>query len=134
MYILATTASVSGLGLAYIIAKHLNYVREATHEEIIVKVEETKSLRVIFYKYILLPILDIWNSRVKIWLYQNIEKLAKKFRIVVLRVERLLLRFTNYIRGKHEVERNGNQSEYWKNMNDFKQEINNNEDRPEGIK
>ena len=46
-------------------------------------------------------------------IYKEFEIVISKFRINVLRMERLLLQLANYIRGKREVKMNGNSHSYW---------------------
>lgn len=46
-------------------------------------------------------------------IYKEVEIVISKIRINVLKIERLLLRLTHYIRGKREVKKNGNNHPYW---------------------
>ena len=120
MSIFITTAVLSAIGIIFIIVRHLDYVRNAASEDFSRRIRGTKSLRKTLREWILIPLIKIWDDKMRIWLYGNIEKGAHKFRGVVLKIERRILKFTNYIRGKREIGKNRNHSEYWKDIHNFK--------------
>lgn len=130
MEILLATFSISLIGMVGMIFARFSHIKEMSHEQIALKIRTTKSLRKIFYKYIISPLVDLWHLVIKIKFYKTTEKSARKFRIFVLKTERILFRFTDYVRGKHVVEKNGNHSEYWHNINEFKNGLNKDENKP----
>lgn len=101
-------------------------------EELLVKLQETKYLFSDFYEYIVTPTVNFWRNSVLPNLYKEFEKTVSRFRINLLKIEGWLLKLTNYIRGKRQIQNNngnGSQSQYWKDVNDFKNGLNGNGDK-----
>ncbi len=99
-------------------------------KELLVKLQETKYLFSDFYEYIVTPTVNFWKNSVLPNLYKEFEKTVSRFRINVLKIECWLLKLINYIRGKRKVSNNGS-SEYWKDVNDFKNGLNGNDKKEE---
>jgi len=116
----------SGIGMAFLVLKHLKEVRIMSKGELIEKLKESKPLISDFQEYTFIPMINFWHDIFLPRLFREGERVISKFRILVLRVERKLLQLTNYIRGKRELKINGqNKSPYWeeiKKANEEKEE------------
>lgn len=124
MEILIITAFVSAAGIMIILFRHLSYVRNISQEQLLSRINTTKSFRKSLYGIIVTSSINRWNNYGRKWFYGFIEKIIGKFRVIILKIEKLLLRFSNYIHGKHEIKKNGNHSEYWQNITKFKNGLN----------
>lgn len=79
-------------------------------------------------KYILRPLVEFTGSVVQPASLKLLEKALRRFRIVVLRVEKMLHRLSDYFRGRRIAIKNGNgnkgkNSEFWSEVNKFKDEL-----------
>lgn len=78
------------------------------------------------------PAIRVQQENVRINVYKEIEKMARRFRIITLRLECLLMRFTEYIRGKRVMAANGHKpacrSHYWEQLNNCKNGTSNKEE------
>ena len=110
----------------YLLMSRLRETRVMKEEELMVKLQTSKRLFVDFQDYVVAPTVNFWNSSVLPNVYKEFEKFVSRFRVNVLKIEGWLLKLTNYIRGKRNVQNNGCSSDYWKDMNSFKNGINNN--------
>ncbi len=122
---------ISGGGMLYLVGNRFRTVRIIEEKELLVKLQSSKSLFADFYTYIIVPTVNFWSNSVLPNLYKESEKTVSRFRINVLRIEHWLLKLTNYIRGKRQVQNNGSQTEYWKDLNESKNGNGNGEKKPE---
>lgn len=127
MEIFIITAFVAMLGMVFMISRHLPYLRKITHEQINYKMSRSRSLRGTIYNITINPFINLWHKHLHAELLNLLMKIIKRFRIIILKIERILFKFTNYIRGKHEAKKNG-ETKYWKDINDFKNDLNNSND------
>ena len=120
----------SAAGMLYLVGSRFKAVRIMKEEELLVKLQETKYLFSDFYEYVVTPTINFWRNSVLPNIYKEFEKTVSRFRINVLKIECWLLKLTNYIRGKrnNQCNSNGSQSQYWKDVNDFKNGLNGNDD------
>ena len=72
-------------------------------------------------QYIVIPIKNFWEGNFIPFLYKEIEKISRQFRIYVLKLENKLFKFNSYIRGKRIIKENGTSSEYLQKLNGFKE-------------
>jgi len=121
----------SAAGMLYLAGNRFKTVRIIKEEELLVKLQKTKHLFSDFYEYVVTPTINFWMNSILPNLYKEFEKTVSRFRINVLKIECWLLKLTNYIRGKRSAQCNGNgsQSQYWKDVNDFKNGLNGNNDK-----
>jgi hypothetical protein len=118
--------SIASFGLmVFFILNRLDYVRAMPEEEFSSRLKSSQPVFTDVYFYIALPASNFFRTFVLPKIYKEFEKTISRFRINVLKIESLLLRLTNYIRGKRKVCDNGDSSKYWKDMNKFKDELNN---------
>ena len=118
----------SGSGMFYLIWSRFKAVKIIKEEELLVKLQGTKYLFSDFHDYVVIPMINFWKNSVLPSIYKEFEKVVSRFRINLLKIEGWLLKLTNYIRGKRNNQCNGNgsQSQYWKDVNDFKNGLNGN--------
>lgn len=110
----------SGGGIVCLVINRLKAARLMGERELIIKIQESKSLLADFYEKVINPTVNFWRKSLLPPLYKEFEKIISRFRINVLKIESWLLKLTNYIRGKRNVQSNNHHSQYWKEMNDFK--------------
>lgn len=117
MNILIYIAILSAAGIAILVSKEVFFARAMPKEEFERKLSESKPLFYDLNARILIPVAVFLHDSLSPKIYKEFEIIVSKFRINVLRVERLLLRLANYIRGKREVKINGNKHPYWNQVN-----------------
>lgn len=73
---------------------------------------------------VVVPIKNFWEYRFIPFIYKEVEKFSRQFRIYILKLENKLFRFHGYVRGKRIIKENGTASEYMRKLNGFKEEEN----------
>jgi len=110
----------SAAGMLYLAGSRFKAVRMMEEKELLVKMRESESLFSDFHNYIIIPSINYWKNSILPNLYKEVEKNVSRFRINLLKIECWLLKLTNYIRGKRNIQNNGYPSDYWKDVNDSK--------------
>ena len=123
-------ALLSAAGIVFLFSKGVSFARALPKEEFERRLGETRPVFHDINTRIIVPFAVFLHDSLSPKIYKEFEIVISKFRINVLRTERLLLRLANYIRGKREVKMNGNSHPYWKQVGgaDSKDK---NEDKPE---
>ena len=129
MNILIYIALLSAAGIAFFVSKGVSLARAMPKEEFEQRLGESKPVFYDINARIIIPSAVFLHDSLSPKIYKEFEIVISKFRINVLRVERLLLQLANYIRGKREVKMNGNGHPYWNQVggSDSKDK---NEDKP----
>ncbi|MCX6731538.1 MAG: hypothetical protein NTX55_00945 [Candidatus Parcubacteria bacterium] len=124
---------LSGGGMFYLVWGRFRTAGAMSESELTEKILASRSLFADFHDYIVIPSVNYWKNSILPNIYKEFEKTVSRFRINVLKIEHWLLKLTNYIRGKRNAQCNGNggQSPYWKDVNDFKNELNGNGEKKE---
>lgn len=122
MYALILAVVFSSAGMVFLLFKPVAEAREIPREEFINKLRLSKSVFDDFSYRVAEPFKNIWKNLLLPLFLKKSEKIVARFRISVLKTERLLLQLTNYIRGKRENGNNGH-TPYWKDLNDFKNNL-----------
>jgi len=104
----------------YLAGSRFKAVRMMEEKELLVKMRESESLFSDFHNYIIIPSINYWKNSILPNIYKEFEKSVSRFRINLLKIEGWLLKLTNYIRGKRNIQNNGYPSDYWKDVNDSK--------------
>lgn len=130
MNILIYIAALSAAGLAALVFKGVFWARMMPREEFEKKLDESKPVFYDINAKIFVPAAVFLHDFLSPKIYKEFEIIISKFRINVLRMERLLLQLANYIRGKREVKMNGNKHPYWNQVGGAKPE-DKKEDKPE---
>ena len=117
---------VSSAAVIALFAKDYSRVKSLGEEEISSRLDSTKPFWSDLHNLFVVPTIRVHQERVRPTAYKEIEKMARRFRIVALRVECLLMRFTEYIRGKRTLQSNGHKSHYWEQLNNCKNGTNGN--------
>lgn len=130
MDILIYTALLSAGGIAFLFSRGVSFARAMPKEELERRLSETRPVFYDINARIIIPVIVFFHDSFSPKIYKEFEIIISKFRINVLRVERLLLRLANYIRGKREVKMNGNSHPYWNQINNSDSK-DKNEDKPE---
>ena len=122
-------ALLSAAGIAFLFSKGVSFARALPKEEFERRLGETRPVFHDINTRIIVPFAVFLHDSLSPKIYKEFEIVISKFRINVLRTERLLLRLANYIRGKREVKMNGNSHPYWNQVGgaDSKDK---NEDKP----
>ena len=122
-------ALLSAAGLVFLFSKGVSFARALPKEEFERRLNETKPVFHDISARIIIPFAVFIHDFLSPKIYKEFEIIISKFRINTLRMERLLLQLANYIRGKREVNMNGNSHPYWNQINgsDSKDK---NEDKP----
>lgn len=124
---LISTIVFSGVAVFAMVYKGYSNVKNMSDEEINKGLSASMPVFHDFHRATVVPSVDYWKNTALPWVYKETEKIVSRFRINILKMERKLHSFTNYIRGKREISgNNGNegQSQYWNNVNDFKNNLN----------
>ena len=116
LILLAISVSV----LIALLAPSFLRIKGLKKEEIQAGLNSTKPFWFDFHNLFVAPAVRVHRENVRPTTYKEIEKMARRFRIIVLRVECLLLRFSEYIRGKRVMSSNGHKSHYWEQLNNCK--------------
>jgi|SRR3989339_140254 len=106
-------ALLSAAGIGFLFFKGVSFARAMSKEEFERKLNETKPVFYDINAGIVIPFAVFLHDSFSPKIYKEFEIIISKFRINALRMERLLLRLANYIRGKREVKMNGAGHSYW---------------------
>ena len=123
-------ALLSAAGIAFLFSKGVFSARALPKEEFERRLGETRPVFHDINVRIFIPFAVFLHDSFSPKIYKEFEIVISKFRINVLRTERLLLRLANYIRGKREVKMNDNNHPYWDQINGADSK-NKNENKPE---
>ncbi|TSD02147.1 MAG: hypothetical protein Athens071424_182 [Parcubacteria group bacterium Athens0714_24] len=110
---------ISALGIFYLLTGRIKGILPLSEEDILLKIRAMRSVSSDLHDYIIVPTSAFWKNVVLPKIYKDFEKMISRFRINILKIECWLLKLTNYIRGKREIQCNGN-TEYWKEINESK--------------
>lgn len=129
MNILVYAALLSVAGIVFLVLKGVSFARTMPKEEFERRLNESKPIFHDINARVIIPFAVFMHDSLSPKIYKEFEIIISKFRINVLRMERLLLQLANYIRGKREVKMNGNSHPYWNQVSgsDSKDK---NEDKP----
>ena len=111
---------ISVVALIALLAPSFLSIKDLRKEEMQVGVNSEKPFWVDFHNLFVVPVIRVHQENVRPTTYKEIEKMARRFRIIVLRIECLLLRFSEYIRGKRVMSSNDHKSHYWEQLNNCK--------------
>lgn len=106
------------------VLRRLKEARAMSEAEFLARLRQTRPVFSDFNQHLVAPAMNLWKTAVLPAIYKEVEKLISRFRINLLKIEGWLLRLTNYIRGKRKIQSNGQSSPYWKDINDFKNGLN----------
>jgi len=106
-------ALLSAAGIGFLFFKGVSFARAMPKEEFERKLNETKPVFYDINAGIIIPFAVFLHDSLSPKIYKEFEIIISKFRINALRMERLLLRLANYIKGKREVKINGAKEAYW---------------------
>ena len=106
-------ALLSAAGIAFLFSKGVSFARAMPKEEFEQRLNETRPVFHDINARIIIPFAVFLHDSFSPKIYKEFEIIISKFRINVLRMERLLLQLANYIRGKREVKMNGAGHSYW---------------------
>ncbi len=95
-------------------------LKGVSESEFASRLTETKPFWLDFYEMFFIPAFRAYQEKARPFILKEIEKLTRRFRIIVLRTECLLMRFGEYVRGKRVVSPNGHKSHYWEQINNCK--------------
>lgn len=110
----------SGIGMFYMVASRIEEVRAMSRGQFISALRESKPVFSDFNHYFVSPIVHFTQTIILPKIFKEFEKMISMLRINILKVEKLLLDLSRYIKGKREIKTNGKRNPYWKDMNDFK--------------
>lgn len=119
-------------GLAVLLGPGFLRLKNFSEEELAGGLAETGSFWAEFRGFFILPIAQIYGEKFRPKTYKEMEKMTCRFRIIVLRVECLLMRLSEYLRGKRIMSSNGHRSHYWEQFNSCKNGANNQENNTPG--
>ena len=71
-----------------------------------------------------------WEDFLRDALYNTVEKQLTKFRLLVMKLERRLQNLTEWLKGRRLAPPNGQKSEYWQQISDWKNGEKNGDDLP----
>ena len=111
----------SFIGISALLLRGFSIIGEISEEELLSRRALSKPFWDDFRKLIVAPTVRIHREKVLPKTYKEIEKLTRRFRLIALRVECLLMRFSEYIRGKRIMaDTNDHKSHYWEQLNNRK--------------
>jgi len=112
--------AISVAALVVLLAPSFLRIKDLKKEEIRASIDSTTPFWLDFHNLFVVPVVRVHQESVRPTTYKEIEKMARRFRIITLRIECLLMRFTEYIRGKRTVATNDHKSHYWEQINNCK--------------
>ncbi len=112
--------AISIVSLVALLAPSFLRIKELRKEEIQINVNSVKPFWLDFHNLFVVPVVRVHQENVRPTTYKEIEKMTRRFRIIILKIECLLMRFTEYIRGKRTIAANGHKSHYWEQLNNCK--------------
>jgi hypothetical protein len=130
-FLILLLISIGGLALLFI--KRFSILKTVPKEEIFSRYNSERPFWSDFHNLFVAPTIRVHQEKVRPTTYKEIEKMARRARIIMLRIECLLTRFTDYIRGKRVASINGNKcgcankSSYWQQLNNCKNGVHNQE-------
>lgn len=116
------TTAFSAIGLIVLIGRAVADARKISREEFRARFMETKPFFHDLNVRVVLPLMGYLSVVILPKIYKEFEIVISKFRINVLRIERMLLHLAHYMRGKREVKINGGAHPYWNNLSSPKDE------------
>lgn len=93
------------------------------------KINETQDFWSDFYELLIIPSIRFYQGKIIPFLLKEVEKIARRLRIINLKLECLLLRFTNYIKGKRELQNGKCSSAFWQELKNTKNGVNHKEEK-----
>lgn len=123
------TAVFSAIALIVLVGRAAADVRNINKEEFRARFIETKPFFHDLNVHFVFPLMRYLSIVILPKIYKEFEIVISKFRINVLRIERILLRLAHYMRGKREVKINGGAHPYWNNLGSPKDDKNFNPDK-----
>ena len=118
--------TVAFCSLAVLLGRDFLRIRKFSKEELLKGIRGTDFFWNEFHDFFVSPVVRIHQENVRPKTYKEMEKLARRFRIIALRSECLLMRFSEYLRGKRTMQGNGHKSHYWEQLNNCKNGANDN--------
>lgn len=115
-------AIFSAFGMSFLFVREFSAVKKLSSADLM---EGLKSSKPLFYDIntrIVLPTMSYIYVIMAPKVYKEFEIIISKIRINVLKVERVLLHLTHYIRGKREITSNGGSHPYWNALSEAKKE------------
>ncbi|MBU3925788.1 hypothetical protein KJ763_01310 [Patescibacteria group bacterium] len=123
--------AVSFIAMSVVIGRHLKEIRMIVDNESISNFDFSRSLAKSFYCSTKNFLVCFWRNyfvplclRITEIIIVALEKMTKK-------IQFCLVRFSNYIKGRRKISNLKNNSEYWDDMIDFKNNLNENGDNNE---
>lgn len=132
--VLISLMAFSGLGMVILFGKQLIEVRKLEKEELARKVDPAKLSFKCFCVAVFRFIKNIFKNIFIPFFYKVTERIIFGLGLFIKRIEKILLKLDNRIRGKYRViknNNNGNSSKYWGDVVDFKNGLDGNGDKPE---
>lgn len=118
MLFFITIFILSGINIAILLSKRVSKARLLSEEELELVINSKDNN---FFKevsnYLFIPVFNFWDTVIVPQIYHKSEKTAHRVRIYTLKIERMLHKFANYIRGRRELKINGSASVYLKDLN-----------------
>jgi len=122
--VLIILATFSGIGMAFIFVRLFLLARRMSEEELVEALRSSKPTFSEFHNAAIILLLNFWEIRVIPSFYGVTERLISRVEILVRKFDSRLSRIRDYIHGKTHPRGNGG-SEYWNNINNFKDNLKN---------
>jgi len=131
----ASLAAFSLAGLTILYLRHLHAARLMSVDELEAFIRERHSPFYDVGEHLLIPIFQKFKGFSHFLFYKSAELVMRGCRRVILRIEKELARIVDYLHGRNINLDNGKKSPYWKEMNEWRNELkngNNGDKREEG--
>ena len=107
-------------GMAILIGRRLPVARLIPEEHFYSALNATTPFFEDYRRMVVSPALQFWKVSVYPLILKEVEKAVSYSRLGMVRAERHLLNFRDYVRGKRIVHIHGIRKIYWKQVNDYK--------------
>lgn len=117
-YLIISIICFSGAG--YFIWSNLSVARAIPKGEFVTALKSTKPFFEDYREIVVIPMIQFWRTVVYPFVLRELEKGLSACRGFILKTEKEVAIFRDYVRGKRILHLRGNKNKYWNDLNDHK--------------
>jgi len=109
--------------MVVIVGRNLEVVQGLNEEEFAARYDKSRPLTLTFHDRIIVPFLGIWHNHIVVGFFKKLDFVVGKMRTGLKHFEGKLSKINDYLHGR-VIKESNKKSEYWSSMNEFKNELN----------